>query len=134
MTMIEHFFDLSEPKGLHLDYSNNFVYFPMKSKQFHNDLYFMQFKAERGGSIIAVFHKLEGIRTPFGQLMDETLLTMDGMSILQVVSGQDIVIQHAVHDHAYNITNEQALDEVVEKYGKHKWAEGFYQILLSENE
>ena len=124
-----HFVNLSDPMVAHLDYSNNFVYFPLTSDQYHDSLCFLEFKAVKKGSIVAKFHKLKGKRTPFGQLMDETLLTMDGITILQVVSGQDIAIQHAVHNHAYNISNEQELDEAVEKHGNHKWAEGFYKIL-----
>ena len=81
-----------------------------------------------------VFVKFHSLSSNGGR---DTLNVMSGNSILQVVSGKDITIQHMMDKTSY-IDDESKLNEIVTKYTNHKWAEHFiicYKImtLLSNN-
>ena len=112
---------------LHLDFTHNFVYFPIRFKEYHDSLYFMQLDNVNFpiGSMFVTFHPLNGVKN------DKGLRVMSGKSALKVVSGKDTVIQHIL-DKMDIIHDEAKLIDIVNKYGKHKWAESFYQLLQTD--
>eukprot|EP01084_Bolivina_argentea_P221956 375804_1 len=110
---------------LQLDYTHNFVYFPIQFKENYDSLYFMELDDYKWSeqSISVKFHSLSVDKNPFDHLIDETL---------QVVSGKDIAIQNIL-DKMSIVKDEKELNEVVNKFSVHKWADALYQILQTNN-
>ena len=95
---------------LHLDFTHNFVYFPIQFKEYQDSIYFMELDHvnSRKQCVFVKFHPLSVGR--------DTLKVMSGNSILQVVSGKDILIQD-IMDKA-NVDNETSLNSIM---NNHKW-------------
>eukprot|EP01083_Nonionella_stella_P035045 95755_1 len=131
--------ELSEDiKMAYLDYSHDFVYFPIQFKEYHDSIYFMEIQDVRlvdDASIEVKFHPLlvdVVDYSPLESVVNETVVIVSGKSVLQVVSGKDSAIQYVV-DKMDLVHDEEELSEVVEQYSKHKWADLLYNILQIKN-
>ena len=120
---------------LHLDYTHKFVYFPIQFKQYYDSLYFMELDhVDLDQKCIFVkFHALiHDNSSPFDHLLHETLQVMTGKSLLQVVSGKDIAIQH-IMDKMDIINNRQSYGPFESVVCQSKRKNNHFQLSTTQN-